>query len=161
VIRPLTVDDAPELARILAANRRALAPFQPELPDDFWTVAGQRERIRLADCLYAILDAEALAGTIGLSNLARGPFQSATVGYWVDDAKRGRGVATEAVCAMADLAFGKLGLHRLEAACLVDNIASQRVLEKSGFVRIGVAPRYLCIAGSWRDHVLFQRTRED
>jgi [ribosomal protein S5]-alanine N-acetyltransferase len=43
----------------------------------------------------------------------------------------------------------------------VDNVPSQRVLEKNGFTRIGVAPRYLEIAGAWSDHVLFQRTAED
>jgi ribosomal-protein-alanine N-acetyltransferase len=43
----------------------------------------------------------------------------------------------------------------------VDNVASQRVLEKNRFTRIGLAPRYLRIAGSWRDHVLLQRTVED
>ena len=54
-------------------------------------------------------------------------------------------------------AFGPLGLHRVEAGTLVDNGASQRVLEKNGFERIGVAPSYLRIAGAWRDHILFQR----
>jgi ribosomal-protein-alanine N-acetyltransferase len=54
-------------------------------------------------------------------------------------------------------AFGPAGLHRLEAGTLTDNIASQRVLERNGFERIGLAPRYLHIAGRWRDHILFQR----
>ena len=66
-----------------------------------------------------------------------------------------------AVAAIAELAFGDLELHRLEAATLVANRASQRVLEKNRFVRIGLAPHYLRIAGVWRDHVLFQRTIED
>jgi ribosomal-protein-alanine N-acetyltransferase len=108
-----------------------------------------------------ILDDVALAGSIALSNLARGPFQSANVGFWVDEARRGRGLATRAVAAIVALAFGDLDLHRLEAATLVDNVASQRVLEKNAFERIGLAPRYLQIAGSWRDHLLFQRTTED
>jgi ribosomal-protein-alanine N-acetyltransferase len=62
---------------------------------------------------------------------------------------------------MVELAFGELGLHRLEAATLVDNVASMRVLEKNRFAHIGVARRYLRIGGEWRDHVLFQRTAED
>ncbi|WP_442858654.1 hypothetical protein [Arthrobacter sp. 9V] len=45
----------------------------------------------------------------------------------------------------------------MQAATLVHNAASQTVLKRSGFERIGVAPSYLQIAGEWQDHVLFQR----
>jgi ribosomal-protein-alanine N-acetyltransferase len=103
--------------------------------------------------LYGILDGEALVGVITLSNLGS-PFQSASVGYWVDHERRGRGLATRAVAAIVELAFGELALHRLEAATLVDNVASQCVLEKNRFHRIGLAPRDLQIAGVWRDHLL-------
>jgi ribosomal-protein-alanine N-acetyltransferase len=90
----------------------------------------------------------------------RGPLQSANVGYWVDHARNGRGLATAAVADAVAFAFEDAGLHRVEAGTLLDNVASQRVLEKNGFERIGVARRYLLIAGDWRDHVLFQRTRD-
>ena len=58
------------------------------------------------------------------------------------------------------LAFHELGLHRLQADTLVHNAASQRVLARNGFTRIGLAPRYLRIAGRWQDHVLHQRLAE-
>ena len=58
---------------------------------------------------------------------------------------------------IVEYAFGEAGLHRLEAGTLVDNVASQRVLEKNVFERFGLARRYLLIAGEWRDHVLFER----
>jgi ribosomal-protein-alanine N-acetyltransferase len=161
VIRRLTSADAPELTCLLAENRAFLAPFEPDWPDDFLTVDVQRERIRASEHLYAILDDGTLSGTIALSNLVRGVFDSATVGYWVERARNGRGLATGAVSSIVELAFTELGLHRLEAGTLVDNVASQRVLEKNRFTRIGLAPRYLCIAGAWRDHVLYQRTVED
>jgi ribosomal-protein-alanine N-acetyltransferase len=121
-------------------------------------VEGQRARI--GEHSYAILDGDAIAGTISLSNVVRGAFQNANVGYWVDRARNGRGLATRALAAMVDEAFGDLALHRLEAGTLVDNVASQRVLEKNGFERIGLARRYLHIGGDWRDHVLFQRIAE-
>jgi [ribosomal protein S5]-alanine N-acetyltransferase len=121
-------------------------------------VEGQRARI--GEHSYAILDSDAIAGTISLSNVVRGAFQNANVGYWVDRARNGRGLATRALAAMVDEAFGDLALHRLEAGTLVDNVASQRVLEKNGFERIGLARRYLYIGGDWRDHVLFQRIAE-
>jgi ribosomal-protein-alanine N-acetyltransferase len=69
-------------------------------------------------------------------------------------------VATAAVGAAVRHAFEQLGLHRAEAGTLVHNVASQRVLERNGFTRFGMAPRYLRIAGKWQDHVLFQRLNE-
>jgi len=59
-----------------------------------------------------------------------------------------------------EFAFGELELHRLEAGTLVDNHASQRVLEKNGFERFGLAHRFLLIAGEWRDHILFERIND-
>lgn len=161
MIRPLVPEDAAGLARLLAVNRTFLTPFEPEHADDFFTADGQRRRIEAAEHLYAILDGEVLAGMMSLSNVVRGPFQSAHLGYWVDEASNGRGLATGALAELVDDSFTDLGLHRLEAATLVDNVASQRVLEKNRFTRIGIAPCYLRIAGAWRDHILFQRTADD
>ena len=141
-------------------NREFLAPYEPPRGERFYTVDGQRERIEENDQkTFAILDGERIVGTVTLSNIVLGPFQSANLGYWVAERVNGRGLATSAVAEVAEFAFGELGLHRLEAATLVDNVASQRVLEKNGFERIGVAHGYLRIAGDWRDHVLFQRLR--
>jgi ribosomal-protein-alanine N-acetyltransferase len=59
------------------------------------------------------------------------------------------------------IAFGELGLHRVQAGTLVENGASRRVLAKLGFAEIGFAPRYIQIAGRWQDHVLHQRLSDD
>jgi ribosomal-protein-alanine N-acetyltransferase len=104
-----------------------------------------------------ILERDEPVGWVGLSNVVRGPMQSAIVSYWVDEAHNGRGLCTEAVGDVVEFAFGELALHRLEAGTLPDNFASQRVLEKNGFERYGLAKRYLLIAGEWRDHILFER----
>lgn len=156
-LRPAGVADAEAFAALFSANRDFLAPFDPIRPDDFYTVEGQRTRLARSIGTYAILDGDEVAGTLGISNVVLGAFRSANLGYWVDGARNGRGLATRAVAAAIEIAFGELGLHRLEAGALVENIASQRVLEKNGFERIGLAPRYLLIAGAWRDHILFQR----
>jgi ribosomal-protein-alanine N-acetyltransferase len=161
ILRPLETADAEELARLLSANRVFMAPYGPERPEGFFTVEAQRERLVAAEYLFGIFDEGALAGTIALSNLVRDVFQSASLGYWVDCERNGRGLATRGVGAIVEFAFAELGLHRLEAATLVDNIASIRVLEKNHFAHIGIAPHYLRIAGAWRDHLLFQRTVED
>jgi len=165
VIRPVTPDDAEELAALHLANRDFLAPFEPERPDAFYTVEGQRERLEQlvrdaaagAGWRFAIVDGGAIAGTINLSDVIRGPMQLANVGYWVAQERNGRGLATQAVADVVEFAFGEVDLHRVEAGTLPDNFASQRVLEKNGFERFGFAHRLLLIGGEWTDHVLFER----
>jgi [ribosomal protein S5]-alanine N-acetyltransferase len=165
MIRPVRPEDAGELAALYRANRDFLAPFEPERPADFFTAKGQVGRLerQLADDThpFAIVDEDAIAGTINLFGIVRDSLQSGTIGYWVDVARNGRGLATGAVGEILAYAFGDLGLHRIEASTLVDNAPSQRVLEKNGFERIGLARSYLHIAGGWRDFVLFQRLEDD
>lgn len=165
MIRPLRAEDAEELAALYLANREFLAPFEPTRPPEYFTADGQRQRLErmLADGThpFAILDGDAIAGTINLFGIARENLQSGVIGYWVDHARNGRGLATGAVGEIVAYAFGELDLHRVEAATLVDNVSSQRVLEKNGFDRIGLARRYLRINGEWRDFLLFQRIADD
>lgn len=165
MIRPLRPEDCDELAALYAANRDFLAPFEPLRAPEFFTGDGQRERLerQLADDThpFAILDGESIAGTINVFHVVRESLQGCTIGYWVDEGRNGRGLATRAVGAVVSYAFDELDLHRVEAATLVGNVASQRVLEKSGFDRIGLARGFLRIAGDWRDFYLFQRIAAD
>jgi GrpB-like predicted nucleotidyltransferase (UPF0157 family)/ribosomal protein S18 acetylase RimI-like enzyme len=165
VIRPFEVADAAALAALYIANRDYLGRFEPHRPEAFFTAAGQAERAR-ADAANAragrryahvILDGTEIAGTIAIDNVVRGAGQMATLGYWVDQARAGRGLGTRAVAAAVETAFEALELHRVQAGTLLENRASQRVLEKNGFERFGLAPRYLNIAGRWQDHFLYQR----
>ena len=163
--RPVTVADAPALAALLTANRAHLAPWDPIRPDGYFTAAGQagliEEGLRGTSILHVIREDGEIAGRINLNNVVHGPFQSGNLGYWVDHARTGRGVATTAVRMFAHLVFGLAGLHRMEAGTLVHNHASQRVLTRNGFTPFGLAPRYLRIAGEWQDHRLFQLLAED
>jgi ribosomal-protein-alanine N-acetyltransferase len=165
VIRPVRPEDAEELAALYAANRDFLAPFEPVRPPEFFTAEGQRDRLerQLAgeSHPFSIFDAYAIAGTINLFGIVRESLESGTIGYWVDGPRNGRGLATGAVGEMLEYAFEDLDLHRIEAATLVDNVPSQRVLEKNGFERIGLARSYLRIADHWRDFFLFQRLVDD
>ena len=168
MIRPFTPDDAEEMAALFRANREFLAAFEPERGDDFYTAEGQRRRFeRFArdaaageGWRFAIMDDGAIAGRVNLTEVFRGPIQRANIGYFVDHDRNGRGLATRAVAEAVDFAFGDADLHRLDAVTLPDNQASQRVLEKNGFDRIGVARKLLLIAGEWRDHVLFERVAD-
>jgi len=68
---------------------------------------------------------------------------------------------TSALPLVVDFAFERLGLHRLEAACLPSNIPSRSLLAKAAFQQEGYAREYLCIAGKWQDHLLFAILRGD
>ncbi len=103
----------------------------------------------------------ALAGDISLHSIHRGPVQTANVGYMVDAAFRGRGVATAALRLVVAHAFGDLRLHRLDAGAMPSNLGSQRVLEKAGFTRVGVMRRYLFVGNAWQDHVLYELVGPD
>lgn len=165
VLRPLRTSDARPLAAAYQANRLHLAPWEPARAEEFYTVEGQREvigrrRAELAagTALPMVLATEdSVLGLLTLGSIVRGAFQNAHLGYWIASNVQGAGLMTAAVAAAVDIAQGALGLHRLEAATLVHNVASQRVLEKNGFEAYGVAPAYLRIAGEWQDHRMYQR----
>lgn len=163
--RLVTIEDAPALAELQRANQEFLAPYEPARPEDYCTEDGQRAVVRAALTQHqqgamlphVILDeAGSVVGRVTLNEIVRGPFQSCRMGYWLSADDNGRGLATAAVREVIRVAFEELGLHRIEAGTLVDNVRSQRVLERNGFERFGVAPSYLKIAGAWRDHVMFQ-----
>ncbi len=162
--RLVTPQDVPVLVELTRVNRDFLAPYEPVRPDDWFTVPGQRAVIEAALAGYqhgttlphVILADGRVVGRITLNEIVRGPVQSCSLGYWVSAAENGRGLATAAVRDMIGTAFADLGLHRLQAGTLLHNTGSQRVLERNGFTRIGVAPKYLKIAGRWQDHLLFQ-----
>lgn len=165
IARLLTLDDAPALAELLARDRAFMAPYEPDRAEDYFTVEGQQALLRTlleghdrgVTLPLAILDDGRLVGRITLNEIVRGPLLSASLGYWVNQADNGKGLATAAVRETLALAFDALGLHRVQAGTLVDNLRSQRVLEHNGFVQFGLAPEYLRIAGRWQDHVLFQK----
>lgn len=162
--RLVALEDASALAELLALNREFLAPWDPIRPDSYFTVDGQLRTIEEALARYeqeagvphVILDHDEIVGRVTLSNIVRGPFQSCNLGYWIGSAHQGRGLATAAVQEVMQLAFRDLRLHRIEAGTLLHNRASQRVLERNGFVRFGIAPGYLNIAGRWQDHAMYQ-----
>ncbi len=161
--------DAAALARSFAANRAALDRWNPAPPDAFSTEDGQAENIRQmrlghdqgAPLPLLIIRDGRIVGDVSLFQIVRGPLRCATVGYWVDGGEQGRGLATAAVSTAVELARDLLQLHRVEAGVSPRNPASRRVMEKCGFTRIGLAPRYLFAAGDWQDQILYQRILGD
>jgi ribosomal-protein-alanine N-acetyltransferase len=163
-IRPWTVDDAGCLAAIYARNWEEIRTTEPWRPPDFCTEPGQRRRISDAlvrsDMLhFVILEGTAAVGTIGFEQLVRGEEKTADLGYWVDRAQRGRGIASQAVMLAVEYAFNVLGLGRVRANVEPDNVASRRVLDRTGFQLAGRSS--IEIAGRRVDHLVLERVLAD
>ena len=162
--RLVEVGDAEQLTRLMVESKDFMRRYEPDRPPEFFTLEHQRKGIEANLAAFerdemvphVIVDDGTVVGRINLVTIVRGPFQSCSLGYWVGEEHNGKGHATRAVAAIKKVAFTEQGLHRIEASVLLDNFASQRVLERNGFVRFGVAPTYLKIAGSWQDMAIYQ-----
>jgi len=169
--RLLTLDDVPALTELLHRNREHLAASSPPHRGEDWFTPERQHEVAVQALAeheagrrvpMVILDAAGeLAGTLTVNSIIRGAFQSASVGYWVSADRTGQGLATAAVADALALAFGPLALHRVQGETQPDNLASQRVLLRNGFVEYGRAAQYLHLGGAWRDCVLFQRLSTD
>jgi ribosomal-protein-alanine N-acetyltransferase len=123
--------------------------------------ARQRERQLGTGYGFGIFVDGVFGGEINLNSIQRGPFQSAYVGYWIDEAMAGNGYTPEAFVVAARFAFEDLNLHRIQAAIVPRNAASRRVAEKLELRDEGTAERYLEIDGVWEDHVRYAMTSEE
>ena len=165
VLRVLEPDDAPALAAALLRNRQHLAPWEPERSPEYFTTDGQLDRIERmltgmaqgTQVPLVLSHDHHVVGTISVNDIVLGAFQNGHIGYWTDARFQSRGLMTAAVRHVVEFSRDSLGLHRLQAGTHLENIRSQRVLERNGFVRFGTAPEYLRIAGRWQDHLLYQR----
>ena len=155
--------DSEALYAYYEENAGHLAPWEPLRDPSFYT----RESIRrlVADRLGAYVEGRSLhlsaldvdgrmVAECDFTNIVRGPFQACTLGFSVAKAKQGQGIMTGVVKRGTEIVFSEFGLHRIMANFMPRNTASARVLEKCGFVREGLARKYLKIAGRWEDHVL-------
>lgn len=163
-IRQLGPEDAEPLLELRVRNRTSHQRYEPLREDDFFTLDSQRELImqRVQDAAndrgYAFgiyLLEGTLIGQVNLSNIVRGAGQFADIGYFMDQAHQGAGYMTAAVRLALGYAFRALRLNRVQAAVLLDNTASRRVLEKNGFQAEGIARRYIQINGMWQDHQIY------
>ena len=171
MLRAPQMNDYPEWASLRDASRDFLTPWEPTWPTDDLTRASFRRRIKRyfedqrGDLAYPFFifrkHDNVLLGGLTIANVRRGCAQAGSLGYWMGQNFAGRGYMTAAVRALVPFAFGTLRLHRIEAACIPANLASIRLLEKTGFQREGFARQYLCIDGIWQDHLLYARLKDD
>ncbi|MFY8155439.1 MAG: GNAT family N-acetyltransferase, partial [Rhabdaerophilum sp.] len=153
ILRTPDMADFPAWVALREQSRGFLAPWEPLWPEDDLSRGAYRRRlVRLrkeaaeeSGFSFLIFTEETgqLLGGITLSNVRRRAAQTGTLGYWMGEPFARHGFMTKSVRLLSDFAFRTLGLERLEAACLPENVASIRVLEKAGFRREGYARAYL------------------
>ena len=181
LVRRPTAADAGEYLALLRASEDFHRPWFPTPPADRDPFADEAFRGFLESddgvrCFRFLLFArggqaggpagDTLVGVVNANEVVRGVFQSAYLGYWLGAGHTGQGYMCEGLDLVVDHAFtsaeaGGLGLHRLEANIIPENAASLAVVEALGFRLEGLSPRYLKIAGEWRDHQRWALTAED
>jgi len=171
LLRPPQQRDFEDWAKLRRESRAFLTPWEPSWSRDHLGPRAFRNRVAWSD--RVIRQGEGLplflverlsgqiVGGITLSNVRRQPAQAATLGYWVGERFARQGLMSEALAAVREHAFAAMDLSRLEAACLPENAASRRLLERCQFKYEGVAQAYLQINGRWRNHVLYAALRAD
>ena len=170
-LRPPRANDWQDWSVLRAESRAFLTPWEPTWPADALERGAFQRRLRrqaaewrndegFSFLIFAKPD-DLMVGGLGITNVRRGVAQMASIGYWTGIPYVHQGYMTEAVKAALEFSFTQLGLHRIEAACIPDNIASRGLLEKIGFRSEGEARAYLKINGEWRDHLLYAILRED
>ena len=163
--------DYPVWSKLRTDSREFLIPWEPVWADDELTRGAFRRRIKRyqketrldsAYVFFVLRDSDdALLGGCTLSIVRRGVTQCCTLGYWIGAQFANQGSMTRAIKALLPFVFRTLGLHRIEASCLIGNDASRKLLLRAGFRQEGVARRYLLINGEWADHLLFALLKEE
>lgn len=107
-----------------------------------------------------LIETNQLIGLIAI-NLGKPIYRTAEVWYKTHKDYWGNGYTTEALKQIINFGFNELNLHRIEAGCATENLASIRVLEKVGMIREGMKRKILPIRGSWKDNYFYAILEEE
>jgi [ribosomal protein S5]-alanine N-acetyltransferase len=162
-LRLLARGDREEFLRLAAESRGLHRPwtYPPERPEQFDELYARSRRDDCVCLLACLRDGGQIAGVLIISQIVRGAFQSAYLGYYAHERHAGQGYMREAMVQTVAHAFGPLALHRLEANIQPGNAASIALALSAGFRLEGFSPRYLLIGGQWRDHERYAITADD
>jgi|SoiMethySBSTD1v2_1073268.scaffolds.fasta_scaffold355992_2 [ribosomal protein S5]-alanine N-acetyltransferase len=131
-------------------HARWVAP--PSTPAAYRAYLDRLRRPAHAGYLVCLAGSRELVGVVNISEIVRSSFQSGYLGYYAFEPHARQGLMAEGLSLVVDDAFRRLGLHRLEANIQPSNARSLRLVRRLGFQREGYSPRYLRVAGVWRDH---------
>lgn len=169
-LRPPERSDAARWRALRLYDEHILRPVEPTLGMD-WDSAHRASAFRrnlrswrrsesAGDMIVSAIEVDGkLAGMLTIGAITPFPVGHAWVGYWVGSDYTGGGVATAAVALASDYAK-RIGVHRLEATVLANNVASISVLEHCGFAYEGVAREAFHMDGQWRDHLTYARVSD-
>lgn len=161
-LRRLGPSDQGEFLQLVRESRALHRPWiaPPSGPAGFLHLVKRAEGESLVSLLLRERASDALAGVFNLSQIFRGNFRSAYLGYYGHASYVGRGYMGEGLELVVRYAFSKLGLHRIEANIQPGNLKSIALVRKNGFTKEGFSPRYLKVDGRWRDHERWAITEE-
>jgi len=162
-LRAPTRNDQRAFLALVRESRSLHRPwaYPPDTPARYRAYLSRARRDDFRAFLVCRKDDGSIVGVINASQIVRGDFRSAYLGYWGAQRFRGQGLMTEGMRALLREAFVRMRLHRLEANVQPGNTASLALLARCGFRREGLSPRYLKIGGRWRDHERWALLRED
>ncbi|MFT5292555.1 MAG: ribosomal-protein-alanine N-acetyltransferase [Planctomycetota bacterium] len=170
-LRVASVGDAEALLAFARHNREPHSAWDPRRTEAYYELPWWRDHLdlmaieikagRAAPFVGFLRDGGELVLRANLSNVVRGAFQAAYLGFAVDHQQEGQGLAFEGVDAVVRFGLGDWNLHRVMANYRPNNKRSEAILGRLGFEREGLANDYLFIDGAWRDHVLTSRSSDD
>ena len=163
MLRHLAYGDRDEFLAMVQASRELHRPwaYPPHRADQFDELVARCAHDDSLCLLACDAPTGAIAGVFTVSQIVRGAFQSAFLGYYASAAFAGRGYMREAIGLVLDYSFGALALHRLEANIQPANARSVALARSAGFRLEGYSPRYLLIGGQWRDHERYALTADE
>lgn len=161
-IRPLKSCDCAAFLTAMAASVRLHRSWvcPPRTKRAFDRLLTRSEGDQFDTQLICLAGADDIVGAVTISNIVRGGFHSAYLGYYAVAGHARKGLMTQGMRLVLRHAFKGLKLHRVEANIQPDNLASIALVRRCGFHREGFSPRYLKIAGRWRDHERWALLRE-
>ena len=163
LVRPLERSDREAFLALARESRSLHRPwtYPPERADQFEEMYARSRRDDFV-CLLACVPGDGeIAGVFTLSQIVRGAFQSAYLGYYANQRHSGMGYMRAAMELVLDHAFGPLALHRVEVNIQPGNHRSIALARGAGFRLEGYSPRYLLIGGQWRDHERYALTADE
>jgi len=162
-IRAPRAKDQTEYLAAVHRSRRLHRPwvYPPSSPRLFRAYLARSRQHTHKSYVAFLWPSGAMVGVVSLSEIVRGPFRSAYLGYYGFAPHNARGYMTAAVGLVLAKAFRMLKLHRLEANIQPSNRPSVALVRRLGFKREGYSPRYLKVGGRWRDHERWAILKEE
>ena len=166
VLRLFAESDADELHAAIEANREHLSQWLPWAPRqgpaqtlEFLRTA-QRQAAANNGLQLAIVERGRIVGSAGFHAIDW-PRRFTSIGYWLAGDAQGRGLATGAVRACIDHAFGAWELERIEIRAAPENVRSRAIPQRLGFRELGVLQGVERVRDRWVDHVVYELRAAD